>query len=67
MKLKHGVDDDGNGYVDDYNGWNPLQNNDNYGTGAHGTNCLGMIGAREQWSQCSWCKLGCQIDGCWGL
>lgn len=42
----NGVDDDGNGYVDDYNGWNPLQNNDNYGTGAHGTNCLGMIGAK---------------------
>ncbi len=42
----NGIDDDGNGYVDDYNGWNPLQNNDNYGTGAHGTNCLGMIGAK---------------------
>tara|TARA_B100001287_G_C22679718_1_gene529660 strand:- start:24 stop:3104 length:3081 start_codon:yes stop_codon:yes gene_type:complete len=42
----NGVDDDGNGYVDDYNGWNPLQNNDNYGTGGHGTNCLGMIGAK---------------------
>jgi len=39
------IDDDGNGYIDDYNGWNPVQNNDNYGTGAHGTNCLGMIGA----------------------
>jgi len=42
----NGVDDDGNGYVDDYSGWNPLQNNDNYGTGAHGTNCLGMMGAK---------------------
>ena len=42
----NGIDDDGNGYVDDYNGWNPLQNNDNYGTGAHGTNCLGMMGAK---------------------
>lgn len=40
------IDDDGNGYVDDYNGWNPTQNNDNYGTGPHGTNCLGMIGAK---------------------
>jgi hypothetical protein len=42
----NGIDDDGNGYVDDYNGWNPVQNNDNYGTGAHGTNCLGMMGAK---------------------
>lgn len=42
----NGIDDDGNGYVDDYNGWNPVAGNDSYGTGAHGTNCLGMIGAK---------------------
>lgn len=42
----NGVDDDGNGYIDDYNGWNPIQDNDNYGTGGHGTNCLGMMGAK---------------------
>jgi hypothetical protein len=42
----NGIDDDGNGYVDDYNGWNPIQGNDNYGNGAHGTNCLGMMGAK---------------------
>ena len=42
----NGIDDDGNGYIDDYAGWNPVQNNDNYGTGAHGTNCLGMMGAK---------------------
>lgn len=42
----NGVDDDGNGYIDDYNGWNPVAGNDNYGTGGHGTNCLGMIGAK---------------------
>ncbi len=42
----NGVDDDNNGYIDDYDGWNPVQNNDNYGTGAHGTNCLGMMGAK---------------------
>jgi len=42
----NGIDDDNNGYIDDYNGWNPVQNNDNYGTGGHGTNCLGMIGAK---------------------
>lgn len=42
----NGIDDDNNGYIDDYNGWNPVQDNDNYGTGGHGTNCLGMIGAK---------------------
>ena len=42
----NGIDDDGNGYVDDYAGWNTGSNNDNFGTGGHGTNCLGMIGAK---------------------
>ncbi len=42
----NGIDDDGNGYIDDYNGWNTGSNNDNTGTGSHGTNCLGMIGAK---------------------
>jgi len=42
----NGIDDDGNGYVDDYNGWNTGQNNDDYGNSSHGTNCLGMIGAK---------------------
>ena len=40
------IDNDGNGYVDDFNGWNTGLNNDDYGTGGHGTNCLGMIGAK---------------------
>jgi hypothetical protein len=42
----NGIDDDGNGYIDDYNGWDTGGNNDNIGTGGHGTNCLGMIGAK---------------------
>lgn len=42
----NGIDDDGNGYIDDYNGWNTGNNNDDTGTGSHGTNCLGMIGAK---------------------
>lgn len=42
----NGIDDDGNGYVDDYFGWNPGSNNDNIFTGNHGTNVAGMIGAR---------------------
>jgi hypothetical protein len=40
------IDDDGNGYIDDYNGWNTSNNTDDTGTGSHGTSCLGMIGAK---------------------
>lgn len=40
------IDNDGNGYVDDYNGWNTGSNNDDYGNASHGTNCLGLIGAK---------------------
>lgn len=42
----NGVDDDGNGYVDDYRGWNPGSNNDNVYGGSHGTQVAGMIGAK---------------------
>ncbi|MGF1565017.1 MAG: S8 family serine peptidase [Flavobacteriales bacterium] len=42
----NGIDDDGNGYVDDYFGWNPDANNDEIFSGNHGTNVAGMIGAR---------------------
>ncbi len=44
----NGIDDDGNGWVDDYYGINAWDNNgnpldtDNY---SHGTNCAGVIGA----------------------
>lgn len=41
----NGIDDDGNGYVDDYRGWNPPQGNDNVYGGSHGTEVAGMIGA----------------------
>ena len=40
----NGVDDDGNGYVDDYNGWNTTAGNDNVAGGGHGTSVSGMIG-----------------------
>ena len=42
----NGVDDDGNGYIDDYDGWNVASNDDNIGTGSHGTQVAGMIGAQ---------------------
>lgn len=41
----NGIDDDNNGYVDDYHGWNPQSNNDNIAAGGHGTSVSGMIGA----------------------
>ena len=44
----NGVDDDNNGYIDDYNGWNIQQDNDNIGMApsGHGTSVSGMIGAK---------------------
>jgi hypothetical protein len=39
------IDDDGNGYVDDFRGWNPPGNDDNVYNGGHGTQVAGMIGA----------------------
>lgn len=45
-KASNGIDDDGNGYVDDIHGWNFVSNNnklnDNHG---HGTHIAGIIGA----------------------
>lgn len=41
----NGLDDDGNGYIDDYNGWNVASNDDNIGNANHGTSVAGMIGA----------------------
>lgn len=43
----NGADDDGNGYIDDFDGWNVESNDDNgVFTGGHGTQVMGMIGAR---------------------
>lgn len=45
-KASNGIDDDGNGFIDDVHGWNFVNNNnsliDNHG---HGTHIAGIIGA----------------------
>ena len=42
----NGIDDDGNGYIDDIHGWNFVTNTtDVNGYGNHGTYCAGVIGA----------------------
>ena len=43
----NGIDDDGNGYIDDVNGWN-VGSDDDEGVfqGGHGTQVMGMIGAK---------------------
>lgn len=41
-----GIDNDGNGYVDDYLGWNVQSEDDLVGSGSHGTRVCGMIGAK---------------------
>jgi subtilisin family serine protease len=45
-KSTNGIDDDGNGYVDDFRGWD-FANNDNnpMDDHDHGTHCAGTIGA----------------------
>ncbi len=45
----NGIDDDNNGYIDDYKGWNPGSNSDDVDTGwagGHGTPVAGIIGAQ---------------------
>ncbi len=45
-KSKNGVDDDGNGYVDDWRGWDFLNgDNDPMDDNGHGSHCSGIIGA----------------------
>lgn len=41
----NGIDDDNNGYVDDYQGWNSNSNTDNISGGNHGTPVAGIVGA----------------------
>lgn len=45
-KATNGIDDDGNGYVDDWRGWNFVNNsNDPFDDYSHGTHVAGTIGA----------------------
>ncbi|MFC2093914.1 S8 family serine peptidase [Bacteroidota bacterium] len=39
------IDDDGNGYIDDVNGWNAYNNNGNITSSSHGTHVSGTVGA----------------------
>lgn len=43
----NGADDDGNGYIDDWKGWNfDLNNNNSKGTYYHGTHVAGIVSAK---------------------
>ena len=42
----NGIDDDGNGYKDDYSGWNVYNNNGNVPSDYHGNHVSGIIGAK---------------------
>jgi serine protease len=42
----NGIDDDNNGYVDDYDGWNAQQADDSLPIVEHGTHICGIIGAK---------------------
>jgi serine protease len=40
------IDDDNNGYVDDYDGWNGATSTDNFSPSSHGTHVAGIVGAK---------------------
>ncbi|WP_183494175.1 S8 family serine peptidase [Neolewinella aquimaris] len=40
-----GIDNDGNGFIDDVHGWNFVANAGEYGSDTHGTQVAGLIGA----------------------
>ena len=42
----NGIDDDGNGYIDDYRGWNAYNNNGNVPSSSHGTHVSGISAAK---------------------
>ena len=40
------IDDDNNGYIDDYDGWNGATSTDNFNPSSHGTHVAGIVGAK---------------------
>jgi serine protease len=42
----NGIDDDNNGYIDDYQGWSIATDDDDIEGGSHGTSVMGIVGAR---------------------
>lgn len=40
------IDDDNNGYIDDFNGWNAYNSNGNIVSDLHGTHVAGIVGAK---------------------
>ncbi len=51
FKNKHeipfnGFDDDNNGYIDDYDGWNAYSQDGNVNSDSHGTHVAGIMGAK---------------------
>jgi hypothetical protein len=42
----NGIDDDNNGYIDDYKGWYTQNNTDNVPSQSHGTHVSGTVGAK---------------------
>lgn len=42
----NGIDDDTNGYIDDFDGWNSGTGNDNWTPQSHGTHVVGTVGAK---------------------
>ncbi|MCZ0898847.1 S8 family serine peptidase, partial [Microcoleus sp. HI-ES] len=47
-KASNGVDDDGNGFVDDFRGWDFVNNdNDPMDDNSHGTHIAGLVAAKK--------------------
>ncbi len=42
----NGIDDDTNGYIDDFDGWNGSTGTDNISVASHGTHVAGIVGAK---------------------
>jgi len=40
------IDDDNNGYIDDFNGWNYLNQSDTHANSEHGSSVAGVVGAQ---------------------